>query len=107
MRLVSMASDSQARAAVVRPDGRYVDLQRTDASLPTDMAQLLALGRDGLQRAAAAMAVGDAIDPAGVKLLAPVPRPEKIFLYWFELCGPCSRNGKRATAGNRWCSANL
>ncbi len=42
MRLVSMASDSQARAAVVRPDGRYVDLQHTDASLPTDMAQLYA-----------------------------------------------------------------
>ncbi len=94
MRLVSYASDSGPRAAAIRPDGSYVDLHRADASLPTDMAQLLALGRDGLRRAAAAMDVGPAIDPAGIKLLAPVPRPEKIFCIGLNYADHARETGK-------------
>ncbi len=52
------------------------------------------LGREGLQRAAAAMVKGDAIDPAGVKLLAPVPRPEKIFCIGLNYADHARETGK-------------
>jgi 2-keto-4-pentenoate hydratase/2-oxohepta-3-ene-1,7-dioic acid hydratase in catechol pathway len=77
MRLVSYQSDSGPRVAGVRADG-YVDLNRTDPTLPPSLKTLLATGAAGLARAAAAVASGTAFDPATVRLLAPVPDPEKV-----------------------------
>ena len=94
MRLVSFASDSGPRSAGVRPDGFYVDLAQTDPSLPSDMVRLLSLGPAGLQRAAAAVKSGQGIDPSGVKLLAPVPRPEKIFCIGLNYADHARETGK-------------
>lgn len=76
MRLVSYLSSDGPRTAVVRGDS-YVDLGQ--AGLPTSMRALLALGQEGLRRAARTVGEGPEIDPATVKkLLAPVPDPRKV-----------------------------
>src|SRR5262249_20091534 len=65
------------RVAAVR-GGQYIDLHDADASLPTSMIDLLSLGAAGLDKVAAAMAEGQPIEAASVKVLAPVPDPQKI-----------------------------
>jgi 2-keto-4-pentenoate hydratase/2-oxohepta-3-ene-1,7-dioic acid hydratase in catechol pathway len=77
MRFVTYLSQLGPRIAG-QQDGGYVDLNRADAGLPSTMRALLSLGRDGLSRAAAALPAGEPFDPEGVKLLAPVPNPEKV-----------------------------
>ncbi|HEY2759226.1 MAG TPA: fumarylacetoacetate hydrolase family protein, partial [Pirellulales bacterium] len=98
MRLVSYRSDRGPRAAAVRADGSYVDLADTDAGLPSDMAAFLALGSDGLRRAAAAVAVGRGMDPKSVQLLAPVPRPEKIICIGLNYADHAKEQGKEPPA---------
>lgn len=75
MRLVSYQSDQGPRVAAVR-DGRYVDLNAADRELPHCVKALLGQGPGALERAAAA--TGPAIDPATVRLLPPIPSPEKV-----------------------------
>ena len=94
MRLVSYASNRGARAAAVKADGTYVDLANADPGLPSDMAAFLAMGPDDLRRAAAAMSTGNAIDPKSVKLLAPVPRPEKIICIGLNYADHAKEQGK-------------
>jgi 2-keto-4-pentenoate hydratase/2-oxohepta-3-ene-1,7-dioic acid hydratase in catechol pathway len=94
MRLVSFASASGPRAAGILPNG-FVDLQQADNKLPSDMAQLLALGPDGLRRALAAMAIGRPINPKQVHLLPPVPRPEKIFCIGLNYADHARETGKQ------------
>lgn len=77
MRLVTYKSARGPRVAGVR-DGGYVDLHATDGELPSSMKQLLALGPAGLERAAAAVKRGEKIAASSVRLLAPVPDPEKV-----------------------------
>lgn len=79
MKLISFLepSSSLPRMGVLSGPG-YVDLARADVSLPTDAVAFLALGADGLARAAAAAGRG-AIEPLeNVTLLSPVPRPGKV-----------------------------
>lgn len=95
MRLISFASTAGPRVGGVLPNGFYVDLQQVDASLPTDMTQLLALGREGLQRASTALPKGKPIDPKEVKLLPPVPRPEKIFCIGLNYADHAKETGKQ------------
>ncbi|HTQ40384.1 MAG TPA: fumarylacetoacetate hydrolase family protein [Pirellulales bacterium] len=95
MRLISIASASGARVACVLPNSQYVDLQQADASLPSDITQLLALGSDGLRRAAAAAANGKPINPEEVKLLPPVPHPEKIFCIGLNYADHARETGKQ------------
>src|SRR5262249_33709302 len=94
MRLVSFSAGSGPRAGGVRPDGKYVDLHDADPSLPTDMTQLLSLGSDGLRRAAVAITSGKPMDPAKVKLLPPVPRPEKIICIGLNYADHARETGK-------------
>ncbi|HWB12226.1 MAG TPA: fumarylacetoacetate hydrolase family protein [Pirellulales bacterium] len=76
MRLVSYLSSEGPKTAAARGQ-RYVDLTR--AGLPASMRALLALGQDGLHRAARVIAEGPDVDPATIKkLLAPVPDPRKV-----------------------------
>jgi 2-keto-4-pentenoate hydratase/2-oxohepta-3-ene-1,7-dioic acid hydratase in catechol pathway len=77
MRLATYQSSAGPRVAGLR-EGGYVDLQAADRQLPASLKELLALGPEGLARAAAAIARGERIDPATVKLLPPVPDPEKV-----------------------------
>lgn len=76
MRLVSYLSSEGPKTAAIRGQ-RYVDLSR--AGLPASMRALLALGQEGLHRAARVIAEGPDVDPATIKkLLPPVPDPRKV-----------------------------
>lgn len=78
MRLVTYLSDTGPRIAARRGD-QLVDLNHADSKIPADMLGLLALGSEGLSRAASAAAAGSPLPAADLKLLAPVPRPDKVF----------------------------
>jgi 2-keto-4-pentenoate hydratase/2-oxohepta-3-ene-1,7-dioic acid hydratase in catechol pathway len=58
------------------------------------MAKLLEMGGEGLLRAAAALAAGKPRDMAQVKLLPPVPRPEKIFCIGLNYADHARETGK-------------
>jgi len=78
VRFVTIATDRGPRACGVRPDG-LVDLAAADPELPASLKAVLAMGPDGVRRAAEATANARAtIDRASVKLLPPIPNPEKI-----------------------------
>jgi 2-keto-4-pentenoate hydratase/2-oxohepta-3-ene-1,7-dioic acid hydratase in catechol pathway len=93
MRLVSYESPSGVRVAAVR-SGALVDLNRADASLPASMIGLLALGSHGIERAAVAAAKGDATPLQSVRLLAPVPRPEKVICVGLNYADHARETGK-------------
>ncbi len=94
MRLISYASASGSRIAVVTGDGKYIDLNQTDPALPSSMTEFLALATDGLKRATAAIKSGRPMDAAAVKILAPVPRPEKIFCIGLNYADHAKETGK-------------
>jgi 2-keto-4-pentenoate hydratase/2-oxohepta-3-ene-1,7-dioic acid hydratase in catechol pathway len=77
MRLVTYQTPTGPRVAGVR-DGAYVDLNRADKGVPHCIKALLAQGPAGLRRAAMALAVGEPIPDAELKLMPIVPNPEKI-----------------------------
>ena len=77
MRLITYQSDEGPRVAGVRDDG-YVDLNRARPDVPSCIKRLLAQGREGLHNARAALEAGEAMRAEAVKLLAPVPSPEKV-----------------------------
>ena len=77
MRLVTYRSPAGPRVAGVR-EGGFVDLNAAEPRLPAAMKELLALGGAGLELAAEALKRGPLIDPVTVKLLPPVPDPEKV-----------------------------
>ncbi|MBX9791323.1 MAG: fumarylacetoacetate hydrolase family protein [Pirellulales bacterium] len=77
MRFVTYLSDRGARAAGVR-DGMYVDLADADASLPSSVRSILEGGHALRPRVEAALARGGTIDPATVRLAAPISDPRKI-----------------------------
>jgi 2-keto-4-pentenoate hydratase/2-oxohepta-3-ene-1,7-dioic acid hydratase in catechol pathway len=75
MKLVSFLSARGPRAA--RVVGKEIlDLQAADNSLPSNLREILALGSDGLRRAAAAQGKTQPLHE--VKLLAPIVDPPKI-----------------------------
>lgn len=92
MRLVSYQSSSGPRVAGVR-DGVFVDLNQADAGLPHTMRSLLEQGPLALARAAAALAKGQPFDPIGVKLLAPVPDPEKVICIGLNYADHAAESG--------------
>ncbi len=77
MKLISYQSDDGPRVAAVRDDG-YVDLNQADPRVPHCFKALLAQGPEGLQLAEAAVETGIAMATDSVKLLPPVPSPEKV-----------------------------
>jgi 2-keto-4-pentenoate hydratase/2-oxohepta-3-ene-1,7-dioic acid hydratase in catechol pathway len=79
MRLATIQTTSGPRAAAF-VDGSYVDLHATDANIPASMLALLTAGADALKAAAAASRSPKAlkIPAAGIKLLSPVPDPQKV-----------------------------
>jgi 2-keto-4-pentenoate hydratase/2-oxohepta-3-ene-1,7-dioic acid hydratase in catechol pathway len=81
MRLVTFSDASGARIGVHDvATNTVVDLAAT-TRLPKDMTAFIALGKNGLKRARAAVKSGDGRIPlAGVRLLAPIPRPAKNIL---------------------------
>src|SRR5437868_3171280 len=79
MRLATIQTDSGPSAAVLV--GRhYVDLVASDPSLPRGVKQLLEAGPDALRAAEGVARRPNSVryDATAVKLLPPVPGPQKI-----------------------------
>lgn len=78
MRLATVQTENGPRACGLR-EGRYVDLNAADPSLPADVRGLLNRGSEGLGRAKEALARGTVgFDPETATLLPPVLDPQKI-----------------------------
>jgi 2-keto-4-pentenoate hydratase/2-oxohepta-3-ene-1,7-dioic acid hydratase in catechol pathway len=72
-----------------------VDLSATDVRIPSCLKALLAEGPEGLARAADAIAMGDPLPAAQLKLLAPIPRPEKIVCVGLNYADHAAETGMR------------
>jgi 2-keto-4-pentenoate hydratase/2-oxohepta-3-ene-1,7-dioic acid hydratase in catechol pathway len=60
-------------------DNGYVDLRAADPSLPNSLKELLGLGPSGMHRVATALATGPLLLRSDfVRLLAPIPDPQKV-----------------------------
>jgi 2-keto-4-pentenoate hydratase/2-oxohepta-3-ene-1,7-dioic acid hydratase in catechol pathway len=94
MRLVTYQSPSGPRVAGVR-NGTCVDLNRTDAGIPACVKALLAQGPEGLLRAAQALPGGDALPPEELKLVPPVPSPEKIICVGLNYADHAKESGSQ------------
>jgi 2-keto-4-pentenoate hydratase/2-oxohepta-3-ene-1,7-dioic acid hydratase in catechol pathway len=92
MRLVTYLSSSGPRTAGVR-DGAYIDLHQTDPELPTCMKKLLSMGRAGMERVAVAIARGSPLADANLKLLAPVPEPQKVICIGLNYADHAKESG--------------
>jgi 2-keto-4-pentenoate hydratase/2-oxohepta-3-ene-1,7-dioic acid hydratase in catechol pathway len=92
MRLLTYQSQSGPRIAAVR-DGALVDLNRADGNVPPSMKTLLSLGAEGLTRAKAALAKGQPLEATSVKLLPPVPHPEKVICIGLNYADHAAESG--------------
>jgi 2-keto-4-pentenoate hydratase/2-oxohepta-3-ene-1,7-dioic acid hydratase in catechol pathway len=95
MRLVTYSSPSGPRVAAVR-GANLVDLNQADANLPACMKRLLAMGGEGLCRAAGAAASGQPFPRGSVKLLAPVPKPDKVICIGLNYADHARESGVEA-----------
>ncbi len=77
MRIVTYATPQGARVAAVRAEG-IVDLNREDSEIPSCVKELLGQGKEALHRAEKAAQRGKPIPLDQVRLLPPVPTPEKV-----------------------------
>lgn len=95
MRLVSYQSDKGPRVAAVCDRG-VVDLNKADPAVPSCIKDLLRQGRAGLERAQAALAAGQVIPQEGLKMLPPIPRPEKIICVGLNYADHAKESGMAA-----------
>jgi 2-keto-4-pentenoate hydratase/2-oxohepta-3-ene-1,7-dioic acid hydratase in catechol pathway len=93
MRLISYQSHAGPRIAARRGD-EYVDLHAADASIPTSMPDLLMAGRTMLDRAMAALAKAPSLARDQLKLLAPVPAPQKVICVGLNYADHARETGK-------------
>lgn len=91
MKFVSYQSPTGARAALAR-EGSYFDVNAADPSLPTTLKQLIALGHDAVARAGKAAAGGSPL-PAGIKILAPIPDPQKVICVGLNYADHAKESG--------------
>ena len=93
MRLVTYELAGKGRVAGVR-GAEYVDLANADPSLPSTLKELLALGAAGLARAKAATATGKGVAASSVKVLAPIPDPEKVICIGLNYADHAAESGQ-------------
>jgi 2-keto-4-pentenoate hydratase/2-oxohepta-3-ene-1,7-dioic acid hydratase in catechol pathway len=74
-------------------DGGYVDLNHADSFIPSSMRAFLAAGQPALDRAAAAVQRGEAFDADSVRLLAPVPDPQKVICVGLNYADHAKESG--------------
>ena len=104
MRLVTFSDANGTRIGVHdAASNTIVDLAAT-TRLPKDMTGFIALGKNGLKRARAAVKSGEGRIPFGsVKLLAPIPRPAKNILCvgknYYDHAREFHNSGVDASAG--------
>ena len=93
MRLATLRT-SQGPRACARWEDHYVDLHAADGSLPLSIKEILALGPDGLARAAAAAKKGSVrYDPKAATFLAPVPDPQKVLCLGLNYADHAAESG--------------
>jgi 2-keto-4-pentenoate hydratase/2-oxohepta-3-ene-1,7-dioic acid hydratase in catechol pathway len=93
MKFASYQSESGPRLAGVR-DGRFIDLQATDAALPTCLKALLRGGPAMLEQARKAIATGKPLAEE-VVLLAPVVAPSKILCVGLNYADHARESGQQ------------
>ncbi|MCE9603919.1 MAG: fumarylacetoacetate hydrolase family protein [Planctomycetia bacterium] len=91
MKFVSYQSPTGARAAALQ-NGRYVDLNAVDPTLPATLKELIALGPAGVARAAKAAQNGAPL-PDGIRLLAPIPDPQKVICVGLNYADHAKESG--------------
>lgn len=92
MRLVTYQGEAGPRIAGLR-DGQYVDVNATDPSLPISMKSLLAAGPSESEKVALAIQNGQPLDASHVRLLAPVPDPEKVICIGLNYADHAAESG--------------
>jgi 2-keto-4-pentenoate hydratase/2-oxohepta-3-ene-1,7-dioic acid hydratase in catechol pathway len=95
MRLASYLTGDGPCIAAQR-EGTTVDLNAADPSLPRSMRAVLALGSEGLERARAAIAKAKPLAASGVRLLAPVPDPQKVICIGLNYADHAAESGATA-----------
>jgi 2-keto-4-pentenoate hydratase/2-oxohepta-3-ene-1,7-dioic acid hydratase in catechol pathway len=95
MRIVTYQGPSGPRVAGLR-DGGLVDLNRADPTVPHCVKELLAQGPTGLARARAALAAGQVVPAASVKMLPIVPQPEKVICVGLNYADHAKESGQQA-----------
>jgi 2-keto-4-pentenoate hydratase/2-oxohepta-3-ene-1,7-dioic acid hydratase in catechol pathway len=94
MRLVSFqTNDRQIRTGGVRA-GALIDLAATDSKIPTSMRELLGYGDAIWPLVKAAIERGSPISSKDIKILAPVPDPQKIFGIGLNYADHARETGK-------------
>ena len=92
MQFVSYQVAGGSRVAGVR-DGRLVDVQAADPLMPATLKALVALGPEGLAKAAEAVRRGTPlVDP--VRLLAPIPDPQKVLCVGLNYADHAKESGQ-------------
>lgn len=104
MRLVTFSDDRGTRVGVHDAASNTVVDLAAITRLPKDMNAFIALGRNGLKRARAAVRSGEGRLPfAAVRLLAPIPRPAKNVLCvgknYYDHAHEFHNSGVDASAG--------
>ena len=104
MRLVTFSDDKGTRIGVHDAESNTIVDLAAATRLPKDMTAFIALGRNGLKRARAAVKSGEGRLPFGsVKLLAPIPRPAKNVLCvgknYYDHAHEFHNSGVDASAG--------
>jgi 2-keto-4-pentenoate hydratase/2-oxohepta-3-ene-1,7-dioic acid hydratase in catechol pathway len=92
MRLISYQSPTGPRTAALG-ENSAVDLNRADPAVPSCMKKLLAQGPEGLQRARQALVRGEPMPLAALRLLPPVPAPEKIICIGLNYADHAKESG--------------
>ena len=97
MRLVTHQADSGPRVAAVR-EGGYVDLNRARPDVPSCIKELLAQGPEGFENAQAAWQAGEVMAADDVRLLPPIPRPEKVICVGVNYADHARESGMQTPA---------
>jgi 2-keto-4-pentenoate hydratase/2-oxohepta-3-ene-1,7-dioic acid hydratase in catechol pathway len=92
MRLVTYQSPKGSRVAGVR-EGKYFDLGEVDSGSPACIKALLAQGREGIDRARAALQKAAAPLAEPVSLLPPIPNPEKVICVGINYADHAAESG--------------
>ncbi|HEY1066517.1 MAG TPA: fumarylacetoacetate hydrolase family protein [Pirellulales bacterium] len=93
MKLATYLSAEGPRVGVIVKDG-LVDVHSLDSSLPLTLAELLARGPAALQKLGEAAGKGQAVPLNSVKLLAPIPKPGKVFCIGLNYADHARETGK-------------
>lgn len=95
MKLVTFVQNGSTRIGALIAGDRIVDFSQADASLPKDMISFLEGGQATLAQAQKAVAgASHSLPLAAVKLLAPIPHPDKIICIGLNYSDHAAETGQ-------------